>query len=123
MIVATFISSALVLALWIPANSNAPNIVFAALFGAFSGTFVAMVPALMAQVCPDVKKLGIYTGMSYLLIAPAVLVSQPIAGALITANDGDFTYLQVFCGLCMFLGGVMFIVARAAHGGSGWRRI
>lgn len=123
MIVTTFISVALVLGLWIPANNNVLNIVFAVLFGASSGTFVAMVPALVAQVCPDIKKLGMYTGVTYLAICPAVLGSQPLAGALITANGGDYTYLQVFCGVAMFLGGIFFIVARAAHGGAGWRRI
>ncbi|KAF2004769.1 monocarboxylate permease-like protein [Amniculicola lignicola CBS 123094] len=123
MILTTFLSVALVLGLWIPAENNLLNILFAAFFGASSGTFVAMVPALVAQVCPDIKKIGVYTGVTYMVICPAVLASQPLAGALISANDGDYTYLQVFCGLAMFVGGIFFVVARAAHGGAGWRKI
>lgn len=113
----------MVLALWIPANSNAPNLVFAGLYGVSSGTFVAMVPALIAQVCPDMKRLGVYMGACYIVICPAVLIGQPIAGALIDSDGGDYTNLQIFCGLVMFVGGLLYIAARGVHGGFGLKRL
>ena len=97
--------------------------VYAALYGFSSGAFVALVPALVAQVCPDVKRIGSYMGAAYLVISPAILIGQPIAGALVSAANGQYTYLKVFSGLVMFIGGTGFIAARAAHGGTKWKRI
>lgn len=115
MIFTSYLSSVLVLALWIPAHSNAPKIVFAALYGFSSGTFVAMVPTLIAQVCSDVSRLGEYMGTTYLFISPAPLVSQPIAGALLRADGGDYLPLKLFCGLALFLGATLYVPAGKAY--------
>lgn len=123
MIITSLLSTILVLALWIPANTNAPNLVFAALYGFSSGAFVALVPALIAQVCTDMKKLGCYMGACYIIISPAILIAQPVGGVLITANGGDYTWLQVYCGCSMFVGVCFFVLSRGAHGGFGWSRI
>ncbi|KAF2173928.1 hypothetical protein M409DRAFT_16196 [Zasmidium cellare ATCC 36951] len=123
MIITSLLSTILVLALWIPANSNAPNLVFAALYGFSSGAFVALVPALIAQVCTDMKKLGCYMGAAYIVISPAILIAQPVGGVLITADGGDFTWLQFYCGVSMFVGVCFFVLSRGAHGGFGWSRI
>lgn len=52
MIVMAIVTTVLVLALWIPATSNAAIIVFAALFGFTSGTLVSMVckPPLLSAI-------------------------------------------------------------------------
>ena len=123
MIATSLLSMILVLALWIPSNSNAPNLVFSALYGFSSGAFVAMVPALVAQVCLEIKKLGFYMGACYLVICPAIIISQPIGGVLIDTDNGDYTWLQVFCGVSMFIGTVFFILSRGAHRDFGWRRV
>jgi len=109
----TYLSTILVLALWIPANNDATRIAFAALYGFSSGTFVAMVPTLIAQVCSNITRLGAYMGATYLILCPAILFSQPIGGALV---DIDYVYMKVFCGIVMFIGGTGFIVARAQYG-------
>ena len=80
-----------------------------------------MVPALIAQVCSDIKRIGAYMGAAYIVISPAILAGQPIAGALVF--HADYTYLKVFSGIMMFIGGTLFIVARAAYDGAGWKRI
>ena len=122
MIATALLSSIIVLALWIPARSNAPTLVFAALYGISSGTFVAMIPALIAQACPDLARLGIYMGAVYLVASPAVLLGQPVAGALIEADGGDYVWLQAFCGVTMVVGAGLFALARkafrAAHAGT-----
>ncbi|KAF2102037.1 putative MFS monocarboxylate transporter [Rhizodiscina lignyota] len=97
-------------AIWIPAKSNAPIIVFAALYGFGSGAFVSMAPALVAQISPDVSKIGVRTGALFAIISIAALVGSPIGGAIVTSNNGKFTGLQVFCG-CMQAGGALFIIA------------
>ncbi len=98
------------LALWIPAKSNAPIIVFAALYGFGSGAFVSMSPALIAQITPDVSKIGVRTGSLLAIISVAALIGNPIGGALITRWNGEFTGLQIFCG-CLQVGGALALTA------------
>ncbi|KAK3060548.1 hypothetical protein LTS18_008309, partial [Coniosporium uncinatum] len=54
----SFFTSIVCLALWIPASGNAATIVFATLYGFGSGTFVSMAPAVVAQITPDLSKIG-----------------------------------------------------------------
>ncbi|KAI1359886.1 MFS general substrate transporter [Xylaria arbuscula] len=129
----------LVFAVWIGAPSRQGRIAFAALYGFGSGTFIAMVPALVAQICPDdvqQQQLGAYLGAVYIAIAPSVLINQPIAGALASAggmgqgqgqgegssrnssggrDDDEYIWLKVFCGLAMSVGVCGFVVTRAAY--------
>lgn len=99
----------LVLALWIPAASNAPVIVFAALYGFGSGSFVSLAPSLVAQIS-DVREIGVRNGTVFAVISFAALCSNPIGGALVARWDGEYTGLQIFGGV-MALGGACTILA------------
>ncbi|TGJ84438.1 hypothetical protein E0Z10_g4325 [Xylaria hypoxylon] len=121
-------SVVLVLGVWIGAPWRTGRIAFAALYGFGSGTFVSMVPTLVAQVCPDMSKLGTYLGAVYIVIAPSVLINQPIAGVVASAGErggrDSYVWLKVFCALVMFVGVLGFIVTRAVykgHGGKLWK--
>ncbi|KAI0405424.1 MFS general substrate transporter [Xylaria palmicola] len=120
-IVFNLFSVVLVLGIWIGAPWKTGRIAFAALYGFGSGTFVSMVPTLVAQVCPDMSKLGTYLGAVYIIIAPSVLINQPIAGVLASAGERHvrdrYVWLKVFCALVMFVGVCGFIAARAAYKG------
>ena len=122
MIVTTILTTVISLALWIPAKSNAPIIVFAALFGFTSGTFVSMIPALMAQIS-EVRQIGRRNGTNFFVIAIAALTGNPIAGVLITKNGGGYLYLQIFGGVTMCFGALFFIAARTALCGFRWKKI
>lgn len=123
MILTTYLTSIIVLALWIPDHSNAPTIVFSALFGFTSGTFVSMVPAIVAQVTKDIRTIGVRNGSNFFIISLAALTGNPIAGALVSRDGGAYLYLQIFCGLTMFLGSTFFLVARMVQVGWVWKRI
>jgi len=98
MTMTTFFSAIVVLALWIPAQGNVPIIVFAAVFGFSSGTFVSMVPSLIAQISD--------------IVAFAALCGNPIGGALISRDHGGYLYLQLFSGLTMAIGGTIYVASR-----------
>ncbi|KAF1985775.1 monocarboxylate transporter [Aulographum hederae CBS 113979] len=114
-IILTFFTSIITFALWIPARANAPIIVFAALYGFGSGTFVSMIPAVIAQISPDMTKIGVRTGTCFVFISIAALVSNPIGGALVEARGGDFLGAQIFAGCVMFGGGVALVAARGVQ--------
>ena len=109
-------SAILVLALWIPATSNAPVIVFAALFGFGSGGIISLPPALVAQIS-DVRKIGTRIGTLFAVISFATLTGSPIGGAMVTAEDGKYTHLQIFSGVVMAFGCCLFVAARGSYSG------
>ncbi|PWY76493.1 riboflavin transporter MCH5 [Aspergillus sclerotioniger CBS 115572] len=123
MIVTTYLTSIIVLALWIPGDSNVPIIIFAALFGFTSGTFVSMVPAIVAQVTKDIRTIGVRNGSNFFIISLAALTGNPIAGVLVTRDGGGYLYLQIFCGVTMFVGSTFFLLARVVQVGWVWKRI
>ena len=116
MIVTSFLSTILVLALWLPARGNVPYILFAAFYGFSSGAFVSLAPALVAQIS-DIKKIGVRTGSMFMVISIAALVGNPIGGRLIIEDHGSYTHLQLFCGIVMAAGSCVFIAARASLAG------
>ena len=116
MIVTSFLSTILVLGLWLPARGNAPYIVFAALFGFSSGAFVSLAPSLVAQIS-DVRQIGVRTGSMFAVISISALVGTPIGGALVSEEDGNYTHLIIFCGIMMLGGSCLFTLARASLAG------
>ena len=54
----------------------------------------------------------------FAIISIAALVGTPIGGALVTNERGNYLHLQIFCGIMMFGGSVVFVAARWALVGS-----
>lgn len=92
-------------------------IVFSALYGFGSGAFVSLAPALVAQIS-DLRQVGVRNGTFFSVISFAALTGAPIGGALVPdVLHGDYTRLQIFCGVVMIAGSVIFVFARGAVGG------
>lgn len=99
-IVFTLISGIISLALWLPAASNAPIIVFAVIYGFASGLTLTIIPALVAAIS-DIRKLGIRVGTLYAFSAFGALAGSPIAGAIVTSQNGGYSGLKIFCGVML----------------------
>ncbi|KAL7935865.1 monocarboxylate permease-like protein [Trichoderma chlorosporum] len=113
MIILTLFGGIVTLALWLPAASNAPLIVFAALYGFASGCFLSIIPAMVASIS-DVRKLGTRTGSLYAVTSVGVLIGGPIGGAIVNDQNGHFSGLIVFCGVSLLLGAALTIMSRHA---------
>lgn len=122
MTLTSLISAILVLALWLPSNSNVAIICFAALYGCFSGAYVSLGPSLIAELSP-IEQIGVRNGSIYFFVAVAVLVGNPIGGALVADDDAGrgFAYLQIFSGCMMGAGAAFFVMVRVKVGGWGWK--
>lgn len=112
MIVTCFCTGIIVLALWIPATGNAAIIVFAVLYGLFSGAFFSQAPAVVAQITTDMRLIGVRTGTFFAIISIAALISNPIAGALIERDNGSYLGLQIFAGVVTIAGACFITAAR-----------
>ena len=111
MIITTYFSAILVLALWRNAHTNASIIVFSALYGFSSGAYVSLAPATIAQIS-DVRQIGVRNGSVFAVTSIAALFGNPIGGALLTRANGSFETLQVFSGVMMLAGATFFVAAR-----------
>lgn len=106
-----FVAAILVLALGLPASSNAAFITFAALYGFASGAFVSLLPAQMAQISP-IEQIGVRVGVVFACISFAGLVGNPIAGAIVVHNHGKYWGLNVFAGVMLLSGASLFLLTR-----------
>ena len=114
----SFFTGILCLALGLPAASNAAFIVFAILYGFASGGFVSLAPAQIARIS-NVQEIGVRTGILFSCVSVAGLVGNPIAGALVEGTD--FEKVNIFAGVVMIAGGVVFVLGRMVM--AGWKLI
>lgn len=83
----TILSGLLCLGAWAVTSSPPVLLSFVSLYGLCSGVFIAVLPAIVAQITP-VAKLGGRIGAFYSACAIAQLVGSPIGGALISTRSG-----------------------------------
>ncbi|KAI1106699.1 monocarboxylate permease-like protein [Jackrogersella minutella] len=117
-IVFTLFSGVISLALWVPAVTTAPILVFSVLYGFASGLTLAIIPALVASIS-DVQKLGFRVGTLYAFSSFGGLFGSPIAGAIVTSQNGGYSGLKIFCGVALLVGGVFIIFSRIKLVGPG----
>ncbi|KAF4456567.1 hypothetical protein F53441_1311 [Fusarium austroafricanum] len=111
MIIITFISALFCLCVWIPVKDTAGIVVFAVIFGFSSGGYISLAPTLIAQLS-DIRQIGTRVGASLAVGSLGALTGSPIAGAIVSSQDGDYLGLQLFCGCAMLTGSIVFVIAR-----------
>lgn len=122
MVIISYLSGILVLALWLTTSSNLPTILFAAFYGFTTGAFVSLAPACLAQIS-DIKEIGVRNGALFACVSLAALTGVPIGGALVTLHDGSFVGLQIFAGCMLLAASTVFLVARIVVGGHSLKKI
>jgi MFS family permease len=118
MIIFTAFGGIISLALWLPSHTNAPTIVFGALYGVASGCTFSILAALVAQIS-DVRELGTRIGVMYAVSSFGVLVGSPIAGAIVTSQNGGFSGLKIFTGVMLIASTVFVCFSRVYQVGWG----
>ncbi|KAL8731177.1 MAG: hypothetical protein Q9166_003584 [cf. Caloplaca sp. 2 TL-2023] len=112
MFITMLCSGIITLALWLPSSSNLGITCFAAIYGFFSGAYIALSPMLIAQIS-RIQQIGIRSGVLFFVLSLAALTGGPLGGALLDADHGGYRYLQIFAGLCMCAAACIIVVARA----------
>ncbi|KAI1410325.1 putative MFS monocarboxylate transporter [Hypoxylon sp. FL1857] len=109
----TFLMSIILAAItefaWINTNSGGGNIAFAAFFGFFTGSIVALPAVVLTSFTSDLSRLGTRLGMSSVFNGVASLIGAPIGGAILGATD-NWLGVQLFAGF-LFVGTAVFIAA------------
>lgn len=112
----TLLSAVVTLALWIPGTTTGATIAFGTIYGFASGGIVSLSPAVIAQIS-DVREVGTRSGVLYFCGSFGALIGPPIAGAIVTAQDGDYLGLKLFNGLTLLLGALCMYLSRATQVG------
>jgi hypothetical protein len=97
---------------------NLPGmVVFAILYGFFSGGFVSLPPVELVSLTPDLRTLGTRMGQAFFVSSFGLLVGAPAAGAILN-QTGSYLGLELFSGLTLFLTGILFVWTRYAKVGT-----
>ncbi|KXJ95165.1 major facilitator superfamily domain-containing protein [Microdochium bolleyi] len=117
-------SAVITLALWLPGVNSTPALwAYAVLFGFVAGSIFSLAPACVAQVS-KIREVGTRTGIAFGLGGVGVLISPPIAGAILESMGGqEYWGLQVFCGLEMLAGMLCFGASRVLQKGWKWTKV
>jgi MFS family permease len=109
MIFISALSGVITLALWIPGKSTAAILVYGAIFGFASGGIISLLPACMAQIS-DIREIGTRNGVNLFFAAVGALTGSPIGGAI--SGGKHYVGLQLFTGITMLGGSLLYVVAR-----------
>ncbi|KAL8948323.1 MAG: hypothetical protein Q9222_005484 [Ikaeria aurantiellina] len=112
---ASFISGILCFS-WIGIHSASGLIVFAILYGFFSGGVVSLPAAALTTLSPDLNRLGTRMGMERVVASLGSLAGPPIAGAIL-ASSHSYRGVQLFCGLTVFCAGGLLLATRVVKEG------
>ncbi|KAI9068738.1 MFS general substrate transporter [Trametes sanguinea] len=104
----TFIMGVLALAFWMFAKSLVAIVVFAVMYGCFSGAFLAMQIPCIAQIS-KIEEVGTRIGILYSVASFGVLSGGPAAGALLKADRGLYTGMIILCGVINILGSLLLL--------------
>lgn len=102
---------------WIGVRDVAGNVVFAILYGFFSGGIVSLPPVVVASITEDLSFLGARMGTSSLFNAAGSLCGPPIAGTILRAQNGEYLGLQMFAGVAISTTALFILSARVARAG------
>lgn len=101
---------------WAAVQSTSGIIALSALYGFFSGGFVSLVPVAIISISRDDHNIGARLGMCFAIESVGLLVGTPIGGAIL-GNTGSYLGVQMFCGSCLALSAITFVVVRFLQGG------
>ncbi|KAI0629937.1 MFS general substrate transporter [Trametes polyzona] len=99
------------LVFWVFAKTLVAIILFAIVYGFFSGAFIAMLIPCVAQIS-ELNEIGTRIGVLYSIISFAALAGGPAAGALLRAGHGSYTGMIVLCGVSNVAGALFMLAAR-----------
>jgi len=114
-----FMTLVIMLVVWLPFGTTSLSAlyVFAALFGFGTGSWMALVPACIGQLC-RAEEFGRYYGTMYFIASLSTLVCIPITGELVESVGA--TVMVGFMCAVLGLASACFVVSRWACLGWKW---
>lgn len=108
---------------WISVDSVGGLAAFAVLYGVFSGSLLALARASVASLTRDIGRMGTRMGMASALGGIGLLIGNPVAGALVNTETGNYTRAQAFTGAIIMGAAIFMALARFAAVGFRWVKV
>ncbi|RDX44156.1 MFS general substrate transporter [Lentinus brumalis] len=106
-----FLSGLSILVFW-PFTTNLVTIMlFAAVYGFFSGAFNALIIPCIVQIS-DIREIGTRVGILYSIISFPALCGGPAAGAILKADHGSYLGMMLLAGIAVVAGSLFLLWAR-----------
>jgi predicted MFS family arabinose efflux permease len=112
------LSAGVVAFCWIPVHNIGGLVIFAIIYGFFSGSFVSLPPSVVASLSPDLNSVGTRMGMVFCVAGLGILIGSPIGGAILDIESMNYLPAQIFCGVTVVAGTFAMILARMAKVGT-----
>lgn len=112
-------ASGLILLCWAAVNNHSGLLVFDVFYGFMMASAQGMFPPSLGSLTTDLSKMGVRMGMVFSLMGFALLIGNPLAGALISLEGGKYLYAQMYAGSALVAGVVLLVAARIAR--TGWK--
>ena len=119
MVVCSAVCTASIFGLWFGLGSSVAGlVVFAIVYGFFSGSAYSLTPVCVSQLCSAQGYASKY-GTAYGVVSFATLAGVPLSGTILSVGDGRrYDALILFCGATYAASTVLFVVARGIS--KGW---
>lgn len=99
---------------WLGIHNLAGLVVFALLYGLFSGGIVSVMPSAIITMSPDMSRVGTRLGMTFTLTGFSILVGTPIAGAILGGySDREWKGVIGYSAAGLTLGSSLYLASRA----------
>jgi len=109
----------LILLAWVAVTNHSGILVFDVFYGVFMTAAQGMLPLSLGSLTSDLSKMGVRIGMVFSILGFAILIGNPLAGALISLDGGKYLYAQMYAGSVLAVGVVFLAAARVIV--TGWR--
>lgn len=117
LLIPTALTIGIIALCWIGIHSTGGLIVFAILYGFFSGGVVSLPSVALTSLTPDLSRLGTRMGMCSVLCSLGSLCGTPISGAILDGTGG-WVGVALFSGFTLLVTGVLFLFTRWAQAGT-----
>ncbi|KAI0595540.1 major facilitator superfamily domain-containing protein [Biscogniauxia sp. FL1348] len=117
MLIATTFGASVMAFGWLGVDDLGGLVVFALLYGFFNGGITSLPQSAIISMTPDVSGLGTRMGMAFVLIGLAVLIGNPIAGAILrnSSDTASWRGLMAFTAATLLVGSALYLPAQMLH--------
>jgi MFS family permease len=127
LLIPTCLAASIMVLSWIAIHESQQLYVWACFYGMVAGAIMSLYPAGLPSLIPDLQSRGSLIGLNFTVVSFAVLIGNPIGGALIAADNGSYTAAQIFMGINFLIGMALVYLARTIkqrkEGISWWSKI
>ncbi|CAL1713796.1 unnamed protein product [Somion occarium] len=111
LIPSAFLAGLCTLVFWSFAKTTAEIMLYAILYGFFSGAFNALIIPCIAQIS-DIREIGVRIGILYSIISFPSLCGGPAAGELLKLQHGSYEGMIAFSGAAVAFGSLFMLWSR-----------